>query len=144
MNSTTLNRVSSRNTGQSRRRWGPPPKKKPTATIASPPSRLRSPAKRIGGEKSSPTFTTANADPQKSTSNENASTTKRRLPKIRKTYECDARETKAPLAYYERLAMIAFPRNAARRKELPHGKQEANRDSLPGRREPHSLFGGGS
>src|SRR5918992_4853466 len=125
MNSTTLNRVSSRNTGQSRRRLGLPPHKKATATIASPPSRLRSPAKRIGGEKSSPTFTTANADPQKSTSNENASTTKRRLPKNRKTYECDARETKAPLAYYERLAMIAFSRNAAERSSPWRARSES-------------------
>src|SRR5215210_5376909 len=101
MNSTTLNRASRRKTGQSRRRLGLPPHKRATATIASPPIRLRSPAKSTGGEKSSPTFTTANADPQKSTSNENASTTKRRLPKILKAYELDAGETKAPLAYYE-------------------------------------------
>src|ERR687885_1288143 len=101
MNSATLNRASSRKTGQSRRKFGLPPHKRATTTIASPPIRLRSPAKSTGGEKSSPTFTTAKADPQKSTSNENASTTKRRLPKIRKTYPHDAGETTAPLAYYE-------------------------------------------
>src|SRR5918997_432899 len=107
MNTTTLKRASSRNTAQSRRKLGLPPHNRATPTIATPPSRLRSPAKRTGGEKSSPTFTTANADPQNSTSNENASTTKRRLPKIRKTYEWGAGEAKAPLAYYEGRAMIA-------------------------------------
>jgi hypothetical protein len=50
--------------------------------MVSPPTNDRIPAKSTGGEKSSPTFTAANADPQNSTSKTNAGTMKRRLPKI--------------------------------------------------------------
>jgi NTE family protein len=41
------------------------------------------------------------------------------LPKSLKAYELDAGETKAPLAYYEGRAVIAFPAHAVRRKEPP-------------------------